>query len=341
MRVLVTGGSGFVASHCIACLLRVGYEVVCTVRSNDKGEQVLREQLPYTSSEGQLSYVIVADIVRDDAFDVAMKSHGPFESVIHMASPFHFNVTDPQKDLLDPAIKGTTGILNSINRCAPSVKRVVITSSFVAIHDVWQQQKRCYSESDWNSITWEQALENPGNAYRGSKKFAEEAAWKFIAQQRPTFDLVAINPPLIFGPILQQLTSLDAINTSNERIRSIIQGKWKQTGIPPTGVFLWVDVRDVALAHLKALRKSAAGNRRFLVAAGHYSNSELVGIVRSAFHDLSDQLPHDCRSDMPEDVYDYDNSKSRDILGLRYITLENSIIDTVQSLLGITGQAAQ
>lgn len=98
----------------------------------------------------------------------AVKSDPPFDYVLHTASPFHFNVTDPVKDLLDPAIKGTTGILKAIRAYAPTVKRVVITSSFAAIINAKQHAKE-YSEENWNPVTWEEALQDTATTYRGSK----------------------------------------------------------------------------------------------------------------------------------------------------------------------------
>lgn len=330
MRVLLTGGSGFIALHTIDLLLRNGHDVVFTVRSEQKGQGVLEGRVK--GRQGQLSYVVVPDIAREDAFKDAVVSDPPFEAVLHMASPFHFNGTDPKRDLLDPAVLGTRGILNAIHRGAPAVTRVVLTSSFVAIHEA-RKHNVTYSESDWNSITWEEALQSPGNAYRAGKTFAEKAAWEFMEQEKPKFDLAVLNPPLVFGPVLQRLsTGADKVNTSNERIRNLVLGKWKEHGVPPTVIFLWVDVRDVARAHVKAMEVPAAGNQRFLLAAGHYSNAALVDIVRSAFPELDDKLPTDARSDMPEDVYGFDNSKSKAILGLEYIRLEDSVIDTVRSL---------
>jgi hypothetical protein len=72
-----------------------------------------------------LDFAIVPDVAQPNAFDEALVSNPPFEAVIHTASPFHFNVTDVQKDLLDPAVNGTTGILKAIVSKAPRVKRVV------------------------------------------------------------------------------------------------------------------------------------------------------------------------------------------------------------------------
>ena len=97
----------------------------------------------------------------------AVKSNPPFDYVLHTASPFHFNVQDPVKDFLDPAIKGTTGILHAVKTYAPEVKRVVITSSFAAIVNS-KQHPRVYSEENWNPVTWEEAMD-PSNVYRASK----------------------------------------------------------------------------------------------------------------------------------------------------------------------------
>jgi nucleoside-diphosphate-sugar epimerase len=94
--------------------------------------------------------------------------------------------------------------------------------------------------------------DHTANAYRASKTFAEKAAWEFIEREHPCFDLVTINPPLVLGPVVPYLDSLDDINTSNARIRDMIQGKCKERLSPSLGVYLWADVRDVALAHVRA-----------------------------------------------------------------------------------------
>ena len=67
------------------------------------------------------------------AFDDAVVSDSPFEAVVHTASPFRFDIKDIKTEMLDPAIVGTTTILESIKARAPTVKRVVITSSFAAM----------------------------------------------------------------------------------------------------------------------------------------------------------------------------------------------------------------
>ncbi len=114
-------------------------------------------------------------------------------------------------------------------------------------------------------------------------------------------------------------------------------GKAKED-IPATGTYLWVDVRDVALAHVKAIELPAAANKRFFITAGHFSNKEIVDIIREAFPDLADKLPSkDVKGgDYPEDgVYKYDNGRSVEVLGLQYRSLKESVVDTVKSLQAV------
>ncbi|KAI7204087.1 NAD(P)-binding protein, partial [Hortaea werneckii] len=278
MRVLLTGGSGFIAAHVLDILLQHGHSVVTTVRSQDKAKKIADNHAQY--GRDKLSFAIVEDIAKEGAFDEAVVSDPPFETVIHTASPFHFNVTDVQKELLDPAIIGTTGILKSIKKSAPSVKRVVITSSFASIINPYKGSwpEHTYTETDWNPITPQQAIENPANGYRASKTFAERAAWDFLEKEKPNFSIATMCPPLVLGPIVHYLNSLDALNTSNQRVRDIMMGKAKDE-IPPTGTFIWVDVRDLALCHVLAMEKEGAANKRFFITTGYFSNKEIAEII--------------------------------------------------------------
>lgn len=142
------------------------HTVVTTVRSKTKGDQILASYKDVP--EERLSYVVVSDIAAQGAFDEAVQSNPPFDCVIHTASPFHDNFEDPVKDLLNPAIKGTTGILKAVKEYAPQVKRVVLTSSFAAIVNT-ASPPQVYSEASWNPITWNEAASDRSLAYRGSK----------------------------------------------------------------------------------------------------------------------------------------------------------------------------
>jgi nucleoside-diphosphate-sugar epimerase len=333
-RTLLTGGSGFIASHVLDVLLKRGHSVVTTVRTQEKADQI-KSSYP-SFSKDKLDFAIVPDVAVSGAFDKAVVSDPPFEAVIHTASPFRLNISDLKKDLLDPAINGTVGLLKSVKDNAPSVKQVVITSSGAAILDFSRPQTYTFTDADWNHMTWEEATSNALNAYRGSKYFSEKYAWDFVEKEKPSYALTSMNPTMVYGPIIHHLKDLDALNASNERIRDIAFGKAKDA-CPYTGVFLWVDVRDLALAHVLAIEKpKEAGGQRFLCSPGHYSNKQIAEVIGEEFPELKAGLPTGDAL-KPGDIpptgwYGYDNSKSKDILGLTYRTFKECIVDTVNSL---------
>lgn len=215
-KILVTGGSGFIATHVLKVLLQNGHTVITTVRSSSKANKV-KEALSGVSSS-RLDFHIVEDMARPRAFDEALRIEG-LEVVIHTASPFRFKVENIKKELLEPAVEGTNGILAAVKKNAPSVRKVIITSSFAAIvtfDNTASGSPVTYSEKDWNPITEVEATQNPLFGYKASKTFAERAAWDFVEKEKPNFSITTINPPVVFGPVIVRPGSIDDINTSNQ-----------------------------------------------------------------------------------------------------------------------------
>lgn len=140
---------------------------------------------------------------------------------------------------------------------------------------------------------------------------------------------------MVYGPIVHHIENLDQLNTFNERIREIAFGKAKDN-CPFTGVFLWVDVRDLALAHVLALEKPEAAGQRFCLSPGQYSNKEIAECIWEAFPELRDGLPTGDALKSgdfpPTGWYGYDNSKSKEVLGMEYRSLKECVVDTVNSL---------
>lgn len=331
-RVLLTGGSGFIAVHVLETLLAQGYSVVASVRSEAKA-QMLKDTFPEYGKD-KLDFVYVADIAQEGAFDEAVISDPPFEWVLHTASPFHYNVTDTKKDFLDPAIIGTTGILKAIKKSAPSVKRVVITSSFAAIVSpkIGNNPDHTYSEENWNPITLEEAIQDPMNGYRGSKTFAEKAAWDFKEKEKPNFEVSTINPPMVFGPVHPKLQTLDTLNTSNTRIRDMMLGKMKDE-VPNSPILIWADVRDVALAHVRAAERPEAAGKRFFVTAGYFSNREIADEIQKL---LPDVKIASTGGEFPEGgTFKYDNSRAREVLGVEFHSLKDMLEDTIPTMKAI------
>lgn len=160
--ILISGGSGYIGSHTIATFLASGYRVRVTGRNQRSIDNILAT---HNASKDSLEIIQVPDITKLGAYDKAVEG---VDGVVHMASPFTFQVTDNETDLILPAINGTLRILESVVKHAPRVRRVVVTSSFAAIIDFSKGMApdHVYDESQWNHITYEQTRDNlPGPAY--------------------------------------------------------------------------------------------------------------------------------------------------------------------------------
>lgn len=163
--------------------------------------------------------------------------------------------------------------------------------------------------------------------------FAERAAWEYVEREKPGFSITALNPPMIFGPVIHSLSSLDDVNTSNARIRDAMLGEWK-TEIPDSRVFIWVDVRDIALSHVLALESEDMAGKRIFVTSGYYSNQEIVDVIRKNFPEYEDRLPAEdyAGAGIPKEYFKIDNSRAKKLLGGEFTPFEKSITDLVKTL---------
>ena len=256
-------------------------------------------------------------------------------------------VENNERDLLDPAIKGTTSILGAVKAHAPQVKRIVITSSFAAIVDPTQGTRPgyTYSEKDWNPVTYDQAKTGDGGtAYCASKTFAEKAAWDFVEQQKPNFDIATICPPMVYGP-LEHEANLDHLNTSSADIYRFMNGSQKEPGptafpgkqrtIPSSTVYThmyhsaFADVRDVGEAHVKAFENPHGS--RYLITSGNFQYPDVCEIIRKALPQYASKVPDPKLTEKVKTYY-LDNSHARNDLGLHFRALEQTISDTAKSL---------
>jgi nucleoside-diphosphate-sugar epimerase len=248
------------------------------------------------------------------------------------------NVEDNVRDLLDPAIKGTTSVLTSIQAHNPTVKRVVITSSFASILDVnaGARPGYVYSEKDWNPVTYEEAAKKEtdgGVAYCASKTFAEKAAYEFVEKNKPNFTVSSICPPMVYGPSFHgSVTDLKHLNTSSADIYRLMNGSEKT--VPETSFFAFVDVRDVGEAHLKAYESAEAAGQRYFTVAGGYTYQQVCDIIRKDFPELRSRVPEGNPGEKYPGVYGVDNSKAK-ALGVTFRDLQTCIHDQVAEFLEI------
>jgi len=240
------------------------------------------------------------------------------------------------KELLDPAVKGTTGVLKAIQEHNPSVQRVVITSSFSSMWngDKGMWPEHTYTEADWNPISWDEAADpkTPGPiSYSASKVFAERAAWDFMKDNKPSFTLSTILPPMVYGPAAHEPESVKHLNTSSADIYRLCDGSLSE--VPETQFFAFCDVRDVAEAHLKAYETTEPG--RFFTTGGNFTYQMACDIIRESFPDRIRQTPEGTPGQALPAVYKVDSSKARKVLGITFRDLSTTVNDMVEGFIKI------
>jgi dihydroflavonol-4-reductase len=279
--VAVTGATGFVAAHLVKQLLEKGYTVHGTVRSlKDKRKYEYLYQLPNAETNLKL---FEADLLKDGSFDESIQGTSV---VYHTASPFFLGESkDPQKELVDPAVQGTLTVLQSAAKIS-SVRRVVITSSVVALYDPSEIAEANRVGKQFDESSWNNASSLTQNPYYYSKAEAEKAAWKFYEENKNSvsFDIVTINPSLIIGPILQDFENNSQVNTSSDIVVSVIKSLRENRPLDVYGLGM-VDVRDVATVHILAGEAPEASNQRYVTSNGTYSLVELGRLLVSGVLD--------------------------------------------------------
>jgi nucleoside-diphosphate-sugar epimerase len=251
--VLVTGGTGFIAQHCIVQLLDAGYLVRTSARSKDREAELAAVVAPHLAAgatlEGRFS-VVEADLTRDDGWQEAVAG---CTYVLHVASPLLLRIPKDENEIIVPARDGALRVLRASSRAG--VKRVVLTSSIAAVA-YGTPRDHSYTESDWTNVDGPDV-----GPYEKSKTVAEKAAWDFIhsSENASKMELATILPGLVLGPVLSSHFS-----SSGESVKRMMNHE--VPGMPD----LWfppVDVRDVAWSHVKAMTLPTAAGERFLCAA--------------------------------------------------------------------------
>jgi nucleoside-diphosphate-sugar epimerase len=281
----------------------------------------------------QLDIVQVADFAASASFKDAVEG---VDGIVHVASPFTYNTTDNEKELVKPAIAGVKAVLEAAAQ-EEKVKRVVITSSFAAILDVRREAppRFAYTAEDWNPLSYAEAVAKDTSAvvaYRGSKKFAELAAWDFVKEREPAFDVVTLCPPMTFGPISHPIDRLADLNESNAMLWAVASGK----ELPVTRVPFWVDVRDLAVAHVEVLFRPEAGGKRFVVASPEKFSYGLVKkVVEEEFEWGRGRVANGEQE--VEDRYDLDGETARRELGVGYRGFRETVRDFVEQAVKMEG----
>ncbi|KAH6824554.1 Rossmann-fold superfamily protein [Perilla frutescens var. hirtella] len=271
------------------------------------------EHLTALEGANERLHLYEANLLEEGSFDSVVDG---CDGVFHTASPVFLSVSDPQTELIDPALKGTINVLKSCTKVS-TIKRVVVTSSIASVMYNYDSLKQDFVvDETWFSdpIFCEEKKE----WYALSKTLAEKATWKLVEENG--LDLVTLHPGYTIGPPLQPTLNLSCVGLLN----LIKEGKQ----LLPTGVYRCVDVRDVALAHVLALENPSASGRYLLVGRVAYS-FEALDILKRIYPSLD--LPPTETENRPDKV-PYQISKERaESLGVTFRPLEVTLKDSVES----------
>lgn len=336
--ILVTGGTGYIGAWVVKMLLERGYLVRLAVRNAADNSKYAYLRMIEKDSSGKLE-IWQADLLKEGSYDHVAQG---CSAVMHIASPFKINVEDPQKDLLDPALRGTLNVLSAATKSG-TVRKVVLTSSVAAVHgdnaDMATLGLTQFTEEQFN---FSSSLTHQPYSY--SKVMAEKAAWE-AARAQSQWELVVINPSLVLGPPLMPGSESESI----QFMRDLISGKYRLGS--PELMFGFVDVRDVAKAHILALENPRV-NGRTIVSNRTGTMNDLCKIIKARYGNrfptplmpvpkaliwLIAPLFGLTRTFISRNVgykIAFNTGKSVQNLGMTYIPLEETVEDMIHALVG-------
>lgn len=306
-KVLVTGGTGFLAIHSILQLLNRGYQVRTTIRSIKSKDKIFEMLKNGGITDFSKLDFIEADLTSDKNWLEAMID---CQYVLHIASPIFLRLPKNEDEMIRPAVDGTLRVLKAAREAG--VKRVVMTSNFGAVG---------YSHKDKNTIITEESWTNPNekglSTYNKSKVLAEQAAWDFMKTEGGSLELSVINPMGIFGPSLSH-----DLSSGFEMLKKLLDGTMKAVPDIRLGI---VDVRDAAELHILAMENLDAKGERFLALAG--GTMSLLEIVKL----LKQKMPY---------VVEKASTKSLPTFIIRLSALFNDQAKAILPLVGIYREAS-
>lgn len=263
-KILITGASGFIASHCIIEMLNHGYDVRGTLRNAARGDDIKSILASHTDRTDALEFVS-ADLMDEASWVTAAEG---CDGILHIASPVPVVQPANEDEVIIPAKTGTMNVLKAAK--ANGIKRVVVTSSTAAVMS-GTRDAGTFTGDDWTDLSRDDL-----SPYIKSKTIAEQAAWAFV-KENPELELVTVNPALVLGPALEA-----DYGSSLEALYLLMSGAYP---ILPKLGFEIVDVRDVAALHRLAFETPEAAGKRYLCANGFRWFVDIARTVKAAHPD--------------------------------------------------------
>lgn len=256
--------------------------------------------------------------------------------VLHVASPFPPTQPKNPDELIVPARDGALRVLGAA--LDAGVERVVMTSSIAAVRSPRSSSAAApYTEADWTD-----GADTSKTPYTRSKTLAELAAWEQVRGAGAEDRLAVINPGAIIGPTLS-----DDHSYSLQAIQRLLGG---MPAVPRLG-FTFVDVRDVADLHIRAMTEPAAAGERFIATDEFMWMADVARVIRDRLGAAAQKVPtrvapdilvramalfdgsvRTITSDLGQRSW-FSSEKARSTLGWTPRPLEDSIEECARSLL--------
>ncbi|RPA98715.1 NAD(P)-binding protein [Choiromyces venosus 120613-1] len=336
-KVLLTGANGFVAAHVLQQLIQANYHITGTVRTEEKAALCRSFNPEY---EGKARFIVLPDFTKQESWNQIFQET-EYDYVIHTAAPLMSEEnTDFDRHYLEPNVLGNLGMLNAVSEFGKNVKHVSITSSICTV-GIFDPAKgvvtgKRFTAEDWNSTTEDMARKAKSAFinYCVAKTSAEKAVWEYVKTKNPHFSVSVMIPSPIMGPCIQPITSLSKTTLKTDVLYPLFNGTFNE--IPPSYFSEYIDVRDVAHAHINALINPAASNQRIILSTTGYSARSAVQIMEKHFPiELRGRLPADNGAEDKPPV-DIDSEAGRVLLG-GYTSLEECTVPAVRRLLELEG----
>ena len=335
--VLVTGATGFIGFRTLIETLKAGYYVRAAVR-NQGGIEKIKKALSTQAYLSQLQFVLVPDILKEDAYHEAVVN---VDFIIHLASPTtklerHPSTEEEMEEMLiQPAIKGTMNMVKAASTYSPTTKRMVITSSIVAI--IESSEMSMETGKVFNEQSRTESIHGPCDdiflAYRRSKVAALNATEEYVRKQKPHFDINHIGPAYTAGKNELATTRTELLAGTNRFALGHVTGTWKGLTTPSASV----SVDDVAKMHVLALDPKVAGGQFFLgVSEGSNTRWEdAFDVVKKHFPKAVESGTFPLNGDNTTKRLTFDNEYTKDVLRIEFATFEEQIKSVAEQYLSL------